>query len=205
MDIVGTPSRENDYFCRRKHFARMKSFFQICILAMATLISACGSSSAQPKGKLIYCSYSETRDGGLGKSYCELIADPETQPRVVVRLDQDCRLEDVLPRNGDFPVGASVVEQLQELLESNKVYMIDGYDYDEVLDGGYTRRIHLEYDSGDTVNAVWCGHDIKEEALDAYWLIVNFFEPWRAQAVEVSRKTGRRSEPEDMTIPPVED
>ncbi len=166
----------------------MKSFLSICVLTMAFLFSSCGGGSAQPKGKLIYCSYSETRAGGLGKSYCELIADPGTQPKVVVRLDQNCRLEDVLPKNGDFPVEPSVVEQLQELLDSHKVYRLDGYHYDEVLDGGYAHRIHLEYDSGEKITADWCGHKIKEEALAAYWLIEGFFAPWREQAVEVERE-----------------
>lgn len=205
MENLGTHSRENDYFCRRKHAFPMKLFLQTCILVMASLFSACGHSPAQPKGKLIYCSYYSSRAAGLGTSYCELIADPGTQPRVVVRLDQDCRLEDVLPRNADIPVDASVVEELQQLLESHKVYKLDGYAYDEVLDGGTTHRIHMEYDSGDKVHAFWCGHNIKEEAWSAYWLIEKFFEPWRAQAVEVPRETGRDFEPEELEEPPMDD
>ena len=179
----------------------MKPFLQTCILAMAFLFSACGPSPAQPKGNLIYCSYSASRAAGLGKSYCELIADPGTQPRVVVRLDQECRLEDVLPKNADIPVDASVVEQLQQLLASHKVYKLNGYRYDEVLDGGTTHRIYMEYDSGDKVDAVWCGHKVKEEAWSAYWLIERFFEPWRSQAVEAPRNDGGDEAPEYLEEP----
>ena len=182
----------------------MKSILSISIFAMAFLFHSCGAGSAQPKGQLIYCSYSETRAGGLGKSYCELIADPGTEPRVVVRLDQDSRLEDVLPKNGDFTVEASVVDQLQELLSGQKVYKLDGYHYDEVLDGGTTHRIYMEYDSGDKVNASWCGHQVKEEAWSAYWLIEKFFAPWRDQAVETPRNHGTEEEPEDLEVPPVD-
>ena len=183
----------------------MKLILQTCILAMATLFSACGHSPAQPKGKLIYCSYSESRAAGLGKSYCELIADPGTQPRVVVRLKQDCRLEDVLPMNADITVDPAVVEELQKQLESHKVYKLNGYNYDEVLDGGTTHRIYMEYDSGEKVNAQWCGHKVKDEAWAAYWLIEKFFEPWRAQAVEVPRETGRETALEELEEPPMED
>ena len=205
MENLGTRSRENDYFCRRKHAFPMKPFLQTCILVMAFLFSACGPSPAQPKGKLIYCSYSASRAAGLGKSYCELIADPGTQPKVVVRLDQDCRLEDVLPKNADIPVDASVVEQLQQLLASHKVYKLNGYHYDEVLDGGTSHRIYMEYDSGEKVEAFWCGHKVKDEAWSAYWLIEKFFEPWRSQAVEVPRNDRRDIEPEEIEAPPVED
>ena len=162
----------------------MKSFLQICILAMASLLSACGGSSAQPKGKLIYCSYSETRHAGLGKSYCELVADDGKEPYIAVRLDLDSRIVEV-PLKADIPIDGSVVEELQELLAKNEVYKLDGYHVDEMLDGGATFRIHMEYSSGETVTADWFGVNIREEAWDAYYLIEGFFEPWRQQAREM--------------------
>jgi len=164
----------------------MKTLFQICILAMATLLSACGGSSAQPKGKLIYCSYSETRHGGLGKSYCELIADEGKDPYVAVRLDMESRLEDIEPLQADIPVDATVVDELQELLAQNKVYELDGYMLDEMLEGGATYRIYMEYSSGEKVNASWFGHNVKDEAWAAYYLIEGFFEPWCQKAREMN-------------------
>ena len=50
---------------------------------MGSMLSGCGA--AAPRGAesdvLVYCSYSATHHGGLGKDYCELIADPGQNSR----------------------------------------------------------------------------------------------------------------------------
>ena len=159
----------------------MKAFLKILsILATALFGAAC--SAQAPQGKLIYCSYSSTGAAGLGKNYCELIADKDSIPKVVVALDLDNRFG--YPEiHAEYPVGQEVVDSLQEMLAKNKVYQLDGYNVDELIDGGRAYRIYQEYDSGDTVNARWYGHGIKSEALAAYSMIESFFEPWRAQAI----------------------
>ena len=156
---------------------------------MLPILDGCGSlpkgASADsaapdaPKGELIYCSFSQTRHGGLGKDYCELIADPGVKPQVKVRMNvgNDIEGEDA-SRKGDFDVKASVVKDLQGQLAEAKVYTLNGYFLDEQLCGGATYRIYMEYSSGEKVNASWFGHDVKPEAWEAYALIEKFFQPW---------------------------
>ena len=138
-----------------------------------------GSRSA-PKGKLTYCSYSDTRVAGLGKDYCELIADEGTEPVIHVRLNVG---NDMMPegsdRKGDFTVDAATVESLREKLAEGKVHKLNGYDVEEGLCGGTIYRIYMEYSSGEKINARWHGHTIKDEAWAAYYLIRKFFAPWR--------------------------
>ena len=66
----------------------------LILLIMIPVIDGCGTAGKTnatattettaegPKGDLVYCSFSETRNGGLGKDYCELVADPGTVPEV---------------------------------------------------------------------------------------------------------------------------
>ena len=149
---------------------------------MGSMLSGCGA--AAPRGAesdvLVYCSYSATHHGGLGKDYCELIADPGQKPKVVVRLHQGNHL-DPGEVNGDFTVRKAVVADLQKQLEDANVRALNGYQVDEQMMGGTTYRIYMEYASGEKVNAVWFGHDIKREALAAYSLIERFFQPWIQQ------------------------
>ncbi len=158
------------------------SIYRITILIYG-LLMMCMSSSAQekeaPKGKLIYCSYACDRHAGLGKSYCELIADIGKRPQVVVSLYNNCHYRDAV--NKTFDVKEQDVEQMQQLLVDLKVYQLDGYQHDEQLEGGAAYRIYQEYASGTHINVVWSGHDIKPEALAAYAAIEQFFAPWREQ------------------------
>ena len=159
----------------------MRSFAKLLfVMAIGLFGTAC--SAQAPKGKLTYCSYSSTGMAGLGKDYCELIADPGSAPKVVVALDLDNRFGDPEIR-AEYPVGQEVVDSLQAMLAKAEVYKLDGYNVDEAMEGGHAYRIYQEYDSGDTVNARWYGHGIKSEALAAYSMIESFFEPWRAQAI----------------------
>lgn len=151
------------------------------VLVMALGLFGCGTSAQPPQGKLVYCSYSCTGVAGLGKDFCELVADPGEEPKVVVALHLDNRFGDPEIRK-EFPVTAEVVDSLQTLLSGAEVYRLNGYNVDEEMTGGHIYRIYQEYDSGEKINARWYGHNIQPEAWAAYAMIERFFEPWRAQA-----------------------
>ncbi|MBO4566561.1 MAG: hypothetical protein J5695_04985 [Bacteroidales bacterium] len=153
--------------------------FLLCLMT-ASLITGCAAAQNAPKGKLIYCSYSETRVAGLGKSYCELIADTDSIPKVHVVLDHDCMYAP--ERSATYEVDASLAAQFKDALEKNKVYELNGYYVEENITGGTIYRIYMEYDSGEKINARWYGHDISPDAEAAYGLIYSLFAPWRSQA-----------------------
>ena len=151
------------------------------LLIMAISIFSCGAFAHKPTGNLIYCSYSCRGAAGLGSDYCELIADTDSIPKVVVVLDEGNRFGDpVIRRN--YPVDRSVVDSLAQMLADAKVYKLNGYNVEEPICGGYSHRIHMEYSSGDKVSAFWYGNKIKDEAWSAYHAIERFFAPWVAQA-----------------------
>ena len=152
----------------------------LVILMCAAIL---GIFTSAPGGSLTYCSYARTGAAGLGKDYCELIADPGTTPKVVVVLDEGNRFGDPVIRR-TFEVDKKTVDSLQQLLLDNKVYKLDGYEVDEAICGGHSYRIYMEYSSGDKVNARWYGHNISDKALVAYALIERFFEPWRSRALK---------------------
>ena len=135
-----------------------------------------------PKGRLTYCSYSRTGAAGLGKDYCELIADPGKTPKVVVALDLGNRFGKP-ETHAEYEVGEELVDSLSKMLADAKVYKLNGYNVDEHISGGHSYRIYQEYDSGEKINARWYGHKIKSEALSAYHMIEAFFRPWRTQAI----------------------
>ncbi len=146
---------------------------------MAPILSGCSLWSKAPKGKLIYCSCAANGAAGLGRDYCELIADPGKEPKVVIVMDEDCHFAEV--RKQEFPVDPAAVDSLQQLLADAKVYKLNGYRLEEPISGGHSYRIYMEYDSGEKINAYWYGHKVKDEALSAYNMIERFFEPWRKQ------------------------
>ena len=133
-----------------------------------------------PQGKLLYCSYSATGAAGLGKDYCELVADEGKKPVIHVRLNVGNRFGEKEPQ-GDFTVSEEVVETLRRKLAEAEVYKLNGYSVEECITGGTTYRIYMEYASGEKINAHWYGHDVKDEARAAYYLIARYFEPWRAK------------------------
>lgn len=148
---------------------------------MAAIFSnACAN---KPKGNLIYCSYAATGVAGLGKNFCELVADPGTDPKVLVVLNHDCHFAP--ERRAEYPACQADVKDIQEKLEQAEVYLLNGYYVDEAMTGGTIYRIYMEYDSGEKINAQWYGHDIKPEALAAYSLIKNWFTPWRSKLEEL--------------------
>ena len=156
--------------------------FRKILLIMAVGLSGLACLAKAPKGKLIYCSYARTGMAGLGKDYCELIADPGTEPKVKVVLDEGNRFGNPVIRE-ELPASAEDVRTLQTWLEEHKVHELAGYYLNEEMAGGHSYRIYMEYDSGEKVNAYWYGHGVKEEALAAYAHISSFFEPWRKLAV----------------------
>ena len=153
----------------------------LLVLIMASGIFGSRLFAQKPEGGLIYCSYSCTGAAGLGKDYCELIADVDSVPKVVVVLGYGNRFGDPVV-NMTYTVEKESVLELQDILEKNEVYKLDGYSVDEHMTGGRTDRIYMEYSSGEKINAHWYGHDIKNEALSAYALISGFFKPWRNKA-----------------------
>lgn len=163
-----------------RHTFPMKKIWSI-VLLMASGLFGCGFLAPAPKGDLVYCSYSKSGSAGLGKDYCELIADVDSVPKVVVALHIGNRFNDPEIR-AEFPVEKAVVDSLCKLLADNKVYRLNGYSLEEPITGGYAYRIYMEYASGEKVNARWYGNNVKDKALAAYWMIERFFEPWRQQA-----------------------
>lgn len=161
-------------------FACMKAIAKLLLIMGIALVGSAALTAA-PKGKLIYCSYSRTGVAGLGKDYCELIADTDSIPKVVVVLNQGSHFDPDEIRE-TYVVDTSVVDSLQAGLAEREIYKLDGYKVDEQMAGGHIYRIYMEYDSGEKVNARWYGHDIKPEALSAYAYIERFFAPWRQKA-----------------------
>ena len=159
----------------------MKTFNKILLIMAIGLFGLTACQAKAPKGKLIYCSYAASGSAGLGKEYCELIADPGTEPKVVVVMREGNRFGD--PEiHVEYPVSPEQVQALQDWLADNKVYKLDGYNYEEPITGGYAHRIYMEYDSGDKVDARWYGSKIKNQAITAYNHIEWFFKPWRERA-----------------------
>lgn len=156
---------------------KMKTFSKIFLIMAIGMFGLAACQAKAPKGKLIYCSYASSGSAGLGKDYCELIADPGKDPVVRVVLHEGNRFGD--PEiDEEYPVTPEQIASLQEWLQSNKVYKLDGYRLDEAITGGYAHRIYMEYDSGDKVDARWYGSKVKDLAITAYNHIEFFFKPW---------------------------
>lgn len=161
----------------------MKNRNMRIVSIMAIGLLTCCLMNSKPKGDLIYCSYACRGAAGLGSDYCELIADVDSLPKVVVVLNADNRFGDPVIRR-EYPIEKNVVDSLALMLEEYKVYKLDGYHLEEPICGGHSYRIHMEYDSGDQVTAFWYGHKVKDKAIIAYNAIEHFFAPWRAMAVK---------------------
>lgn len=150
---------------------------------MAIGLLTCCFIDHKPKGDLTYCSYACRGAAGLGSDYCELIADVDSLPKVVVVLNADNRFGDPVIHR-EYTIDKSVVDSLALMLKEEKVYKLDGYHLEEPICGGYSYRIHMEYSSGDKVTAFWYGHNVKDKAIRAYNAIEQFFAPWRMQAAQ---------------------
>ena len=108
----------------------------LCLLPLFGF--SCGGE--KPKGKLIYCSCSETRMAGLGKDYCELIADEGKLPKVVICLNANNDLGEPEIKK-EYPATSSDVEQIATLLQEAEVYKLNGYNKDDEMTGGAYRSV----------------------------------------------------------------
>lgn len=132
---------------------------------------------------VIYCSYASTGSAGLGKEYCEFIADPGTEPKVLVNDRIGNRFGD--PEiHKEYPISEEKIAELQDILSDRKIKKLDGYDYEEPITGGYAHRVHIEYASGESVTFRFYGHDVKQLAYDTFRQIEVFFYPWLKKAQE---------------------
>ena len=113
----------------------MKTVSKILLIMAMGLFGLTACQAKAPKGKLVYCSYAASGAAGLGKDYCELIADPGTQPIVRVVLSEGNRFDDPVIRE-EYPVTPEEIVPLQKWLMSNKVYKLDGYNSEEPITGG---------------------------------------------------------------------
>lgn len=170
-----------------------KQIFTTLLLIMALGLNLSCSAQRAPAGKLIYCSYADTHAGGLGKDYCELIADEGTDPKVVVVLNRENHLRPG-ERRAEYTVEAADVERMQQGLAELKVHKLNGYRLEEAITGGTARRIYMEYSSGDKIDARWYGSRVKDSAITAYNFIRHFFEPWRARTEQEVEPAGAPEE-----------
>ena len=159
---------------------------RIFTLIMAVSLFSCGLPARKPEGDLIYCSCRRAGAAGLGTDYCELIADKDSIPKVVIVMDKDNRFGDPVVKR-TYEVDGSVVDSLARILAEIKAYKLSGYHLEEPITGGHSYRIYMEYSSGEKINADWYGNHVKDEAILAYNTIHRFFSPW----CEKARKEGK--------------
>lgn len=132
---------------------------------------------AAPKGRLTYCSFSDSRSAGMGKDYCELIADNLDSAKVVVvtmALTDDSTQK-------EYAIDKQTVDQMEQMLASIEAWKVGGYNYDEKMPGGTIYRVYMEYADGSKYNATWCTHEPWEDAQAVYNAVVRFFQKWRKQ------------------------
>ena len=130
-----------------------------------------------PKGKLTYCSYTREGLAAMGTDYCELIANPSTQPKIVVVKNDNCHFAE--REEYTYEVSPEVVAQLQELLKKVNLKKVNGYKKESHERGGYEYRFHIEYDSGEKIHASWHTRSPKVGVVSVYRMIEQFFAPWR--------------------------
>lgn len=162
----------------------MRPFCKI-ILIMAVSLFGLAAQARAPRGNLVYCSYSKTGAAGLGKDYCELIADPGADPVIKVVLNEGNRFNDPTIRK-EYPATTEALKEIQEWAKKNKIHKLNGYNLQERISGGTTYRVYLEYDSGDSIDIRWYGHNVDKEASAAYAYVSSYFQPWRERALKES-------------------
>ena len=124
-----------------------------------------------PKGKMIYCSCSNTNyglpSGELRYSYYEMIADEGTKPKVVYYEDWGNN-----SKKTEYSATAQDVEKLSNVLRDMNIFKLNSYIVDEPMTGGTSYRIHMEFSSGEKLNATWFTEDPKPLAIDAFATIM---------------------------------
>ena len=137
----------------------------IILLAMLFVFVAADAQNT-PKAQLIYCSCAETPHGipDKGKDYYELIADVGKTPKVVKCTDAGTPLETKQEHN----VTADDVKRMQQLLEDLDAGSLKGYNKEDMMAGGHSYRVYMEYADGQKINATWYTHEPKALAVRAY-------------------------------------
>ena len=93
----------------------MRPFCKI-ILIMAVSLFGLAAQARAPRGNLVYCSYSKTGAAGLGKDYCELIADPGADPVIKVVLNEGNRFNDPTIRK-EYPATTEALKESEPIVE----------------------------------------------------------------------------------------
>ena len=146
------------------------------VKAAETILGFCQSLpktlAGLPEGKMIYCSCAYTNYGlpvgEIQYSYYELIADEGTTPKVVFcenRGDSE---------KTEYQATEQNVIELSNLLRDMNVFKINGYNVDERMTGGTSYRIHMEFSSGEKLNANWFTHKPEPLAIDVYNTILRY-------------------------------
>lgn len=119
---------------------------------------------------LIYASCAATHHGGLGKDFFEMYNDPGTEPKIVAVFGFDT------PQytKKEYPITAEEVKGLQEKLYKIDLEEIREYHRDDMMMGGTTYRVHLEFADGDQITADWSTHEPLQEAATVYATIENY-------------------------------
>jgi len=136
------------------------------------------TKKGRPKGRPIYCSYSETRQAGQGKDFCEFIADHEDSIKIVVCLNANSHFEQQ-ERCEFSPVPQSELTKLWNLLDELEPWKFDGYEEVEQEPESPVYRIFMEYSDGRECNARWSIQNPKADVVKAYHAIMQFFSAWR--------------------------
>lgn len=165
--------------------------FSIALLACFTANSA----PEAPKGHMIYCCYANTRNDGWGRNFCELINENGKTTVVVYLYNRQM----TQPDERHYEVTADVAEQLERIVRENKFYEIDGYKVIEHMIGGTTKRVYMEFDSGEHYNAEWFAEKPDKLAVSAYTALVEFFQPW-VEIAEKERKEAKSQSEESVDV-----
>lgn len=127
-------------------------------------------SGPEQRADLIYASCAATHHGGLGKDFYEMYNDPGTKPKILSAF----RYNTPEYTKKEYPITDEVVKGLQEKLYKIDLEEIRGYNIDEMMTGGTTYRVHLEFADGDQITAEWFTHEPLPEAVAVYSTIENY-------------------------------
>ena len=171
----------------------MKQFLIACF--MLTTFAAAWAQTPAPKGHMIYCCYADKRNDGWGRNFCELINENGKTTVVVYEYNHEMPK----PDERHYEVSADVARQLETIIRENKFYEINGYKAIESMMGGSTKRVYMEFDSGEHINAEWFTSNPNKLAVSAYQAIFNFFQPW-VEIAEKERMEGKSQGEESVDV-----
>ena len=170
----------------------MKQFLIACL--MLTTFAVAWAQTPAPKGKLIYCSYANTRNDGWGRHFCELVNENGKTTVVVYENTREMSK----PDERHYEVTADVADSLEKIIRDNKYYEIDGYKVFDSMMGGSTKRVYMEFDTGEHINAEWFAEKPNPQAVSAYAAIARFFLPWNDRAEQ--ERLNARSDSEEIIV-----